>query len=516
MSRLVYVCRFDIHSTEAEGFVLKEYKRWIERHYNTKSLLDNLTVNFDNPELDLALLPAGHGLSVETLCADEGTVRTISWSYPAENDNTLLWRNDIRIGSFDGSVALEHTIAIGSVDFKIAPAKIDVGSPRVIRRICSGQTVRIGDMNVRATPYQLDLDGIEQFIELLESPLRKLPLVFVSPYTTDEKNAINTVRMSAALAGVAVVVEATSAEVTWEIAEKLGRPLSCFDGAARIYWPGFSANDGPREHPLYLADRIVAAGPYVASTSIERTLFSVATFRFVPDPRMNAIVRAVQRNLRVEKIEEQKAGAGVDWEQYAIELDTELSSAKSRLTELEAENENLRANQKIFFTVRDEEAAEELHPSQPRRTPDNNKDAVAFAQSDFENLVILRSALQSAEESPFRRPQEIYDALGDLNFVARDWREQRETNGSGGDLRQHLINRGWGKRCSLQISDTTRSKYKNDYTFEYNGEKKLFEPHITIGSGDPNMCASIHFLLDHDTGMIVVAHVGRHLPNTKT
>jgi hypothetical protein len=301
-----------------------------------------------------------------------------------------------------------------------------------------------------------------------------------------------------------------------EIADVLGRTLSCYDGAVRIYWPGFSINDDPRRHPLYLANRIVTVGPQAASLAIERAVFSVATFRFVPDPRINAVIRAAEHTQRVAQLEERKANADADWEKYALDLDEELTGVKSRLTELEAENDNLRANQKVIFAARDEGAEENALQDQPRRSPSNNQDAVAFAQQDFENLVVLESALQAAAESPFRRPQEIYDALRDLDVVAHEWHEQRKTTGSGGDLRQHLINRGWGKRCSMQISGMTRTKYRKDYTFEYQGKRKLFEPHITLGSGDPNMCASIHFLLEQGSGKIVVAHVGRHLPNTKT
>jgi hypothetical protein len=516
MSRLVYACRFDIQGVEAEAFVLKEYKRWIDRHYNTKSRIDNFTFEFSGGAIDPATLPSGHHISVENLSSESGTVYVIRWSFPAETDDTLAWRNEVRIGAFGDVVGVEHTISIDSVDFRVAPARIDIGSPRVIRRICAGQTVLVGEMHVRATPYRLDMDGIEEFIALLESPLRRIPIVFLAPHTTDQVNEIDAVRISAALAGVAVVVEVASADVTWEIADVLGRTLSCYDGAARIYWPGFSINDDPRRHPLYLANRIAEVGPRAASSAIERAVFSVATFRFVPDPRISTVIRAAEHVQRVVQIEERKADAGADWEKYAIELDEELTSAKSRLTELEAENENLRANQEISFAVREEGVGEDLLPDQPRRVPSSNQEAVAFAERDFGNLIILKTAVQSAEESPFRRPLEIYDALRDLDAVAQDWREQRDAKGTGGDLRQHLKNRGWGKRCSLQISDTTRTKYRSNYTFEYQDQRKLFEPHITIGSGDPNMCASLHFILDQDAGKIVVAHVGRHLPNTKT
>ncbi len=103
-----------------------------------------------------------------------------------------------------------------------------------------------------------------------------------------------------------------------------------------------------------------------------------------------------------------------------------------------------------------------------------------------------------------------------LDAIAAEWAKQRQATGGGGDILQALKNRGWGKRSSMHISATTRKQYGASYKFEYNGERLLFEPHITIGSGDANSCASIHFILDPASGKIVIGHVGRHLQNTKT
>lgn len=143
-------------------------------------------------------------------------------------------------------------------------------------------------------------------------------------------------------------------------------------------------------------------------------------------------------------------------------------------------------------------------------------DAVEAAKENFSNLIVLDSAVAGARKSPFQRPQEIYDALKDFDEVARDWSRRRTETGSGGDILLDLKNRGWGRRVSAHISDTTRTRYGDDYTFDYKGQKLLFEPHITLGAGDANTCASIHFWLDQASGKIVVGHVGRHLRNTKT
>ncbi len=68
----------------------------------------------------------------------------------------------------------------------------------------------------------------------------------------------------------------------------------------------------------------------------------------------------------------------------------------------------------------------------------------------------------------------------------------------------------------MHISNTTKGKSASKYSFIYAGSRRIFEPHITLGSGGANSCASIHFLLDDEKDKIIVGHVGRHLPNTKT
>lgn len=99
-----------------------------------------------------------------------------------------------------------------------------------------------------------------------------------------------------------------------------------------------------------------------------------------------------------------------------------------------------------------------------------------------------------------------------MDRVAEIWAK----NKGGGDLRQMLKDAGLGKRVSNFVSQTSRGKWADDYTFTYDGKAELFEWHVTLGAGAADTCASIHFLPDHAKGRLVVGHVGRHLTNTKS
>lgn len=514
MAQLIYACRFEIPGKDNLDAVYTSYQNWLTYHYKHRHSITNFQIVLTKTQ-EINDLPTNHALSTAIYSSDTGRATRVRWRFPDDRDSGLLWSNDIRIGQFEDRCSIEHLIFIDSVEYSVAPARLLLGSPRVVRDICARSPTYVGDMRIEAAPYNLRQDELSYLLTLLSSNLRRLPIVLLSPYARGEPNLIDADQLARNLAGVAVVVRIEDPEVTWDFVDEVGRQLSCFNGGARIYWPGFSKEADPRGHRLFLASRIEQAGPALASRIIERTIFAVAAFRFVPDQRISEVIRAVEIADRQRQINEKKAAGDDFWGDYERDL-TRLDEARDQILELEAENANLRANQKILIS-------NFLPPDEPGDIPDDEilsfssvLEAVQTAVKRHPNIEILPSAIESAKTSPFNRPFDIYEALADLNDIVDAWKKQRSDKGAGGDLLQHLRDRGWGKRSSMHVSDTTRNKYIEYYKFEYQGTKKPFEPHITIGSGDPNSCASVHFIFDQKREKIVIGHIGKHLPNTKT
>lgn len=514
MARLVYACRFDVAAENGIEGVLSTYRDWIVEHYRQRR--DLAAFNFD-PEVEgyAESIPENHSLSSSTFIDGDQRAVSLRWSFPDDNDAGLKWANEVRVGQFGDRCGVEHLIFIESVEYNIAPAKLIFGSPRAVRDICVSAPAYIGEMQVRAEPYALAPDGLDDLLTLLESDLRSLPVVLLSPSSRGEPNQIESGSLARHLAGVAVVVRLDDPELTWDFADEVGRQLSCFNGAARIYWPGFSTVSDPRSHRLFLGAWIEQVGPVVAARMIERAIFAVAAFRYLPDNRIVDLIRRTEAAERQKLLIEKKETGEDFWAEYDRDL-ARLDDAEKKLEELKAENANLRANQQVFFA--EGAVAEEL--SQPEEFEELSfstvAEAVNAAAARCRNIEVLDSASAAAASSPFRRPYDIYRALNDLNEIVDEWTKNREERGSGGDLVQHLRDHGWGKRSSLRISDTTRGKFGSHYEFEHDGYKQMFEPHITIGAGDPNSCASIHFLFDQERSKMVIGYVGKHLPNTKT
>jgi hypothetical protein len=513
VARLVYACRFDVAAHGGIANVLPTYRDWIVRHYRERRGLTKF--EFD-PEIVNAChdVPERHSMSSSVYEDGDERAVCIHWSFPDDNDSGLMWTNEVRVGRFGDRCGVEHLIFIESVEYNVSPARLLFGSPRAIRDICTKTPAYVGEMQVRAEAYILKQNGLNDFLNLLTSDLRRLPIVLLSPYARGEPTQVDSAKLARNLAGVAVVVRADDPELTWDFAEEVGRQLSCFNGAARIYWPGFSKTSDPRSHRLFFGAWIEQVGSESAARTIERAIFAVAAFRYVPDSRITGLVRRIESAERQKALAERKESGTDFWADYERDL-ARLEKAEKSLEELGAENANLRANQKVFFLA-EAGSPDELLSAEPLEKLSSVLEAVLAAEKQLKNLVVLGTAKSAAKESPFQRPHDIFTALSDLDEIVGAWSKNREEKGSGGDLLNHLRDRGWGKRSSMHISDTTRGKYRSHYEFDYRGKKQLFEPHITIGSGDPKSCASIHFIFDQEQLKMVVGHVGKHLPNTKT
>jgi hypothetical protein len=261
-----------------------------------------------------------------------------------------------------------------------------------------------------------------------------------------------------------------------------------------------------------LGSRIAILGPERAARTVERSIFSVAAFRFAPDARIGAIIARSEAAARAQRAHEAVGRSGTTWEQYALELSEKLDKALAELAEVKAENENLHANQSVLFALSEQEEDQDDDDPVAEREPTSVSEAVEFAIESCPHLLFLDSSRSSAKDSPFKRPREVYETLSAMNKVADVWAR----NQGSGDLRQMLIQAGLGKRVSNFVSQTSKGKWREEYTFTYKGESRFFEWHVTLGAGAADTCLSIHFLPDQARRKLVIAHVGRHLTNTRS
>ncbi len=122
-------------------------------------------------------------------------------------------------------------------------------------------------------------------------------------------------------------------------------------------------------------------------------------------------------------------------------------------------------------------------------------------------VVITKAARDSAEDSPFLRPDDVYDFFGVLDRVARSWVGNLLNRPFNEAMRDH----GYEEKG---ISKTAETRHRRHYQVHWRGRLRIMGYHYTFGARDANTCLSIHWLRDEEERKIVVGHCGNHLPNT--
>src|SRR4051794_146755 len=148
--------------------------------------------------------------------------------------------------------------------------------------------------------------------------------------------------------------------------------------------------------------------------------------------------------------------------------------------------------------------------------PTSVLEAVRIARETLPHLVFTEAAEESAADSPFRRPQEILDALRKLDHLGELY---ADPDGFGSSLLQAATEQGLQWRTG--VSELARNRWPNAYTVTHDGHPLDLGPHVAIGSGSgAGFVARIYLHVADGSGGVprglYVGHVGRHLPDTTT
>jgi len=382
--------------------------------------------------------------------------------------------------------------------------------------------LRVYSTAVATTPTILKEADFADFVRYeLFDPTRRHPVAVLSPEGSDHY-VISPDSFGRELIGIAKTYVAASAASTYALTDALGRKeLSCFHGAMRVYMPGLRHDSDPRRHPLLL--------PRSLSVNSERmrlaqvlALATVGRFKEetllaeLRDERAVAVEERRSRLLNALENTKRAASDGDDFRQLAEDYARHNEQLRR---EMEALSEELsEAKQKIFAL----QCALKNRNVEPDETttnsivfaPGSTFDAVEQAEAQFaDDLLILPSALATAEESPFRRPELVANALAALSGLAAELR--------GGSLGQSM--KTWFSERGIDyrsgIAKTTSKKLRQQYVFVDGSAEYTCEEHLNLGgaSYDPADCLRIYCnTKDRPRGRIVVGHVGRHLDVSTT
>lgn len=466
---------------------------------------------------------AGHSVETATLSEDaSGGEWELRWSYPSEVDSSALWTSEIRVLWDSEGVEVSIVLSITSTEFAVRPFTYDIFPPRLVRTLVDSYDCELGGRRLRSTAQQISLPTVTAFVtDQLCHPQRRLPVVLVSREHRSNLFVVDPAGLARDLCGLAEVWATNDKWTSFGLSDAIGPRLSCYDGAVRTYWPGFTIDADPYQHPLILPERLRALEMQgnTVSRYLVRHLAPVSALRFTESERVlrrrrvvaeqirraaEARARDIAQSSNVQEIEAQLLEAF----DAQYRLQAALEQAQARESDLRDELAAVKQNFALVSTAsRDESAAGQQESA---AEPQSVLEALQIAEAEYPTLRIWPDARRAAAESHYARPDLVLRALSALDEVGRLYFEQRRTKRPLGRLDTLFEERGF--KYAPCDSQTTVTEYGKEHTFTHDGKKQLFERHLTLGGGDRQNCVQIYFELDDVENIIQVGYCGVHLP----
>jgi hypothetical protein len=127
----------------------------------------------------------------------------------------------------------------------------------------------------------------------------------------------------------------------------------------------------------------------------------------------------------------------------------------------------------------------------------------------YEVMELHPNALDTAKACNYHDPEWVYDVLNALCKLAKKWKAGESI---GGNWEQTM--KSYGYDFSLRSSALTLSKCSRHYEFVHEGKQIIAEAHLSRGNQGSRNVIRIYLHRDEERKMLVVCHVGSHLPTS--
>jgi hypothetical protein len=461
----------------------------------------------------------GHRVQAASDAADSGeSCWALVWNYPHPQDESLRWQARIVFAEAPTSSEFALTLQLDSVEMRLRPPVLTLRSPRLVGEVATSLNCKVGIDEIVDRAIPLRTADVEAFAErALLDPERRLPAIAVSRRALDDQFVVDPDVLGRRLVGLAVVYALSERGASYRLTDLLPPKLSCYNGAVRIYWPGFSKSDPPTRHPLYHTDiitRILLQGSTLEDRLFDR-LARISAFRYVDGPITTMVLRASKSRLReqqVKQLEQMRAALGGEYGAKITELQEAAAQREEYVRALEGEVSTLKEQLSDWrlYQAPDTTGAASTGPPAEEDEIQSVAEAIAKAKTKFsETLDIWPSAFESAARSESERYESVYQALEVLHRVASDYFSDRMQGGGVGRFEDAFS--PYRIRYRAGESQTTGTKYAQQRTFT-NGDRSLFmERHLTIGGGDRRNTVQIFFDIDQGSRKFIVGYCGMHL-----
>lgn len=508
--RELYACQVSLAERPEATPVRQLVEEWVARP--TGLAVDDL-----RPADSVTLTgPNGHLVEIQSVALDAGEGWLCGWRRADDDDPTLDWRTTLAIGpALEAKDEVLFTVRIGverrGDSFRVAPPRYSFNAPTIVRTLLR-EHVALDD-GVRVEPrYRTRRAGdVTALANLLRSPARRLPVVVVTRAPAGE-HSVDALALAHQLAGLAHVEVLTTHLAAMALTDEVGRDRSVWGGGARLYWPGPNFSDSAVRHPFWSRTRIAHQPNF--TERLRSWLGTLAATAAPEHPAVRALRLQQRRRLHQEAdlppwVEEYVADLerGMDAaEANATRLANAFAEEQERAEQLSAELEEVRAQ----FHVVQESVTEGPSSDPPDLDALTVEEAFQLARDErSQHVVYLDDCADSAAAFyTYNNPRRLYEALTAVSEAADAWQDGSLGSGFG----QFFANRGY--EYSGRNPAATSRGTKHHYRRQYAGDTVTMVPHLKVDQAtSPDQCLRVYWYVDEDSKVLVVGHVGRHLPD---
>lgn len=409
----------------------------------------------------------------------------------------------------------------------------EITRPTVARHVVEKLSAEADGRQLAETATKLDRAEIDEFVELIYDPSRRLPVIAISETETGATLIAPDV-LTSKVAGAAHIFH-LSGEASWELTRAVGKRMSTFSGAVRLYLPSLTEEqEDPYRHPLWfyreatgddlvpaLAGRVLPSAFLRSEASSEFPRFSfvreLALRRSVPTVHtQHDAVALRQENIslaaQLEQANEERDG----WYGLAQEEERKRLDADAEIERLKAEIVRLTAKaQALEHQFRDRAGSDE--PTVPaNRQLESYDDLEDWAEEVLgDHALIHQAALKDCKKNGHTN---MLSRIADVLLVVRDYWIPAKLNG-GNDRWQTARAKltELGVEDSACFVDREEAKRTAGYSVQYEGESRVLYDHLKYGNGYDNANQiRIYYFWDEDRRRFVVGKMPSHLRNNLT
>lgn len=337
----------------------------------------------------------------------------------------------------------------------------------------------------------------------VEAESRNLPVVVeVKAFSTNQPPLL--AHGLGPLVGLVHMAHITTAEALDAYTQVVGLPL-VRPGCVIVHWAGRNEPTIVRTSELSGTTLPKEARRLVLEV-MEAAARSVAPHRIPPPPRVDEddLVETIQKEDSLNKQGNEDSVAHIEnLEAMINDLEGALATADRTISEQrDIIEKRVELVDKLVLRNLSLETFAGTNPE--IAAVSTMAEALKFAQTKFEFLVLHERAIESGMQLQGPDPMAILHDLSRLNGVAKRW--------SAGEITGTSIKIACteaGLNYAPAISETARRKYEEDYLIEWRGKLVRAEPHIKRGKKAHLVRTHIYF--DQETQQVVVAYIGRHL-----